>query len=343
MDTDEFSPVEVPPRSIPPLPAPPPGQYYHGVYPGGITGWEDDISAATLDAYLDVAGRAVAWVYFSHNWFNGSAFPKQTASLIRQRGSIPFIRLMLRSRIQPANGPDPRYSLQAILSGHFDRELDEWGRAAANFGNPLLVEWGTEMNGEWFHWNARWNCGGNCGTRRFRRAYRYIVSRIRMAGAENITWVFHVNATDVPDRPWNLFERYYPGNDVVDWLGISAYGPLTPLKPVGPPFAQQIESTVDRLLHLAPDKPIFLLEFGSAAGHPVVDQARWANDALSGIADGRWPRLRGFSWWNEHWRNDGKRQHDTDMRVQNNPRLAEVFRRQLERLGPRLDHPGPPE
>jgi hypothetical protein len=34
----------------------------------------------------------------------------------------------------------------------------------------------------------------------------------------------------------------------------------------------------------------------------------------------------GFSWWNEQWENDNKPAHDTDMRVQDNPRLADAFR-----------------
>jgi hypothetical protein len=49
----------------------------------------------------------------------------------------------------------------------------------------------------------------------------------------------------------------------------------------------------------------------------------------------------GFSWWNEQWENDNKPAHDTDMRVQDNPRLADAFRtlvgantKVLGRLGP---------
>ena len=33
----------------------------------------------------------------------------------------------------------------------------------------------------------------------------------------------------------------------------------------------------------------------------------------------------GFSWWNERWENDNKPAHDTNMRVQDNPALADVF------------------
>ena len=40
----------------------------------------------------------------------------------------------------------------------------------------------------------------------------------------------------------------------------------------------------------------------------------------------RWPRLLGFSWWNEWWQNDNNPAHDTTMRLEDNPALSNVFR-----------------
>ena len=142
-------------------PVSPPGDglYYHGVYPGGLTGEEDDITPADVDAYESLAGQPVAWVYFSHNWYHGRAFPLTTATWIRARGAVPFIRLMPRST--PDRGvADPAFRLQAILQGDFDADLRGWASAAAAFGTRLLVEFGTECNGEWFPWNGRWHGGG---------------------------------------------------------------------------------------------------------------------------------------------------------------------------------------
>jgi hypothetical protein len=46
---------------------------------------------------------------------------------------------------------------------------------------------------------------------------------------------------------------------------------------------------------------------------------------LADVLGGRWPRLAGFSWWNERWENDDNRQHDSDMRLQDIPELAKAF------------------
>ena len=45
------------------------GHWYHGVYPGGITGEEDDLTLGDLHAYETAAGKTAAWVYFSNNWY----------------------------------------------------------------------------------------------------------------------------------------------------------------------------------------------------------------------------------------------------------------------------------
>ena len=304
------------------------GQLYHGVYPGGRTGWEDDITPADLTAYEDAAGAEAAWVYFSNNWFRSRAFPAQKAAWITARGAVPFIRLMLRTANPPRLGHP--YTLDRIIRGDFDAALTRWGQAAADFGDPLVVEYGTEVNGEWFGWNGRWN-GRSEGPARFRRAYRHIVRTMDDQGADNITWVFHVNGQGWPRTTWNRFENYYPGDAWVDWVGLSSYGALTPADRPGDweDFRVALDRVVPRLAAMAPGKPVFVFEFGFTDHNPCGNAADFADAALDDLIAGRWPEVRGFSWWNETWENDDDPTHDTDMRVQTVPDLAEVFQDHL--------------
>ncbi len=88
-----------------------------------------------------------------------------------------------------------------------------------------------------------------------------------------------------------------------------------------------MDAVYPRLTALAPTKPIALLEFGVTSGNPLGDQAVWADDALRDLTNFCWPRVIGFSWWNETWLNgDGSR---TDMRVQDNAALAAAFQRRV--------------
>jgi hypothetical protein len=304
------------------------GEYYHGVYPGGTTGEEDDITSAGVDEYELAVDKQAAWIYFSNNWFRDRTFPLVTATWIRDRGSIPFIRLMLRSDTEE-NREEPAFTLKRIIQGNFDDDLTAWGDAAKTFGTPLLVEWGTEMNGYWFSWNGTWNCGEDEGPKRFRSAFRHIVRTISSRGADNITWVFHINSMDDPDETWNRFENYYPGDDAVDWVGISSYGALTPLDEEWPIFEDGVDASYQRLAALTPGKPMFILEFGVTMNNTLGDPVAWADTALAQIISGRWPLVRGFSWWNETWQNDDNPAHDTDMRVQYIPGMAPAFKSRL--------------
>lgn len=306
---------------------PPEGSYYHGVFPGGSDGWEADITPKQVDEYERAVGRPVAWVYFSHNWFDGPEFPADTAGWIRDRGSVPFIRLMMRSKVDEVDGPDPQFPLRAIADGKFDGQLKSWGAAAAAFGTPLLVEFGTEVNIEGFPWNGTWN-GKEDGPRLFREAYRRIVERVEAGGADNITWVFHVNETTIPDKQWNKFENYYPGSDIVDWVAVSVYGVVAPTDPDSwlTDFVEAMDDVVPRFAKIAPGKPVIVSELGAAGGHPTISSPEWTAAALKALLSDRWPAVRGFSWWNEHWTNDDNPAHDSELRVTKVPGLADVFR-----------------
>jgi endo-alpha-1,4-polygalactosaminidase (GH114 family) len=318
------------------IPVPSTGKLYHAAFPGGVTDWgeEDDITLADLQWYEGHVGKTTVWVYFSHNWFRGPSFPLTTTTWIRDASSLPFIRLMMRSSAAQ-NQAEPTFTLERIINGDFDPDLRAWARAARDLRSPLIVEYGTEVNGEWFSWNGIWNGAGTLdgygdptefdGPERFRDAYRHIIQLARDEGASNITWVFHVDSDDVPDEEWNRLEHYYPGDEWIDWLGVSVYGAGTPLDTDCASLRDGMDAVYPRLAALSANKPLVLLEFGVTANNPLCDQATWAEAALTDMIGLRWPRLIGFSWWNEKWENDDDPSHDTNMRVQDNPALAGVF------------------
>lgn len=308
---------------------PPSGRLYHGVYPGpeDLSGEENLITLKSLELYEKAVGKKVAWVYFSHEWSQGENFPLETVHWIRNHGTIPFIRLMLRYKPQQ-NIKERVYTLDKIIQGDFDEALRAWAIAARNYQDPLIVEYGTEVNGEWFPWNAKWY-GKKKGAVKFKQAYRHIIDVMRDENANNITWVFHVNNLDLPDMEWNRLEKYYPGNDYIDWIGVSIYGAQTPMSDEWPSFQEAMDAIYPRLVDLDPDKPIVVTEFGMTSGHPYGNQAQWAKESLKNLCQNRWPAVIGFSWWNEAWENDDDLTHNTNMRVQENAELTQIFQKYI--------------
>jgi endo-1,4-beta-xylanase len=154
---------------------------------------------------------------------------------------------------------------------------------------------------------------------------------MRNRGANNIRWAFHINFPEYPDESWNAFENYYPGNDVIDIIGVSIFSAQLPTDEFFPSFESLMDPAYSRLIQMAPKKPVFVFEFAATAGNPLGNSVTWADEALAGILSGRWPAVRGFAWWNDHWENDSNPSHNTEMRVEAVPGLARVFKSRLSR------------
>lgn len=318
---------------------PPPGKLYQGFFFSAVSPQSDDanehnVTPADVARFEQAVGKKTSWVYFSDNWFESRAFPEQTCAWIRSLGKIPYVRFMLRSDLDQ-NHAEELFSLANICAGRFDDDLRSWGRAARAFGGPILIEWGTEPNGEWFAWNGKWN-GHAAGPAHYVAAYRHIVEVMRAAGGANLQWVWHVNWDDVPVAHWNRPECYFPGGAYCDWIAISAYGPLTPSAVEVESLREEIDHVYPRLTRLAPGKPIIVAEFGCDIHHRKVKAAQWARAALQDLLSGRWPAIIGFSWWNETWENDENPAHNSDLNVLHDPALIATFREELEKYHDRI-------
>ncbi len=240
---------------------------YHSAYPD-FGGTEDVVTAQRISEFETLANKNIVWAYFSNNWYDSIKFPMQAVNIINTAGKVPFIRIMPRTNFDEG-GPDPNYSMQKIINGDFDTELTQWAIDAFNTGIPLLAEFGTEINGNWFPWNGQYNGGGETteygdltfpdGPERFRDAYRHIIDICNANGATNITWFFHVDAYSEPESSWNVIENYYPGDSYIDWLGVSVYGPQESNESYQE-FSEILNDIYPALAGLS-NKPIAILEF----------------------------------------------------------------------------------
>lgn len=130
-------------------------------------------------------------------------------------------------------------------------------------------------------------------------------------------------------------EKYYPGDNYIDWLAISLYSMQAPYEDEKTPFSA-INQTMQRLQQMAPTKPVIIAEFGTDVHNPREPAAAWAKAALKDILGNRWPQLTGFGWWNETWPNGNDPANATDTRIQSDPALTAVFRNALkhQRIAP---------
>ncbi len=250
---------------------PPTSGMYFSAYPD-FGDSEDTVTAARIEAFEQLAGRSLAWVYFSNNWVDGIKFPAEAVNVIHDYGRLPYIRMMARSSYE--QGPDGVYKLERIIDGDFDGELIQWAQDAKAVGFPLMVEFGVEANGDWFPWSGVFNGGDTLagygdpkkadGPERFQDAYRHIIDLAESEGVVNVTWVFHVNSENFPAEAWNNMAAYYPGDEYIDWIGVSAYGALTPkeARQDRRAFTDIMDACYPEFAAISASKPLAVLEFG---------------------------------------------------------------------------------
>lgn len=315
---------------------PPATGLYHAAYPD-FGPEETDVTKRRLNRFADkLNGRKITWAYFSDNWFRGIKFPKHKAELLLAEGVIPFVRVMPRSNWKYGCA-DKKYQLEKILSGKFDDKLHTYAQTVGTVRGPVIMEFGTEVNGDWFPWSGVCNGGETRtaygspeladGPERFRDAYRHIIDIFRAEDVHNVTWVFHVNAYGAPHgKRWNRYSAYYPGDAYIDWVGVSAYGAQTPeeMKSWNPRFRQVMDDVYSDLVSISSSKPIAVLEFGviEHAGKPA-----WLRDAMTDLSGGRYPRIKAMSYWHSNWENDdGSRSR---MRLDSSRESLTVYREAL--------------
>ena len=294
---------------------PPESGVYLGAFPDmGST--EDSVTFGRLKAFKNLTGQVPAWVYFSNNWFGGIKFPKKEVETIKNFGSIPFIRLMPRSSFSE-NLLDPDYSLKKIDDGKFDKEIIAWALDAKDYGEPMMIEFGTEMNGNWFSWSG---INNGSSSELFKKAYIHIIEIFRNQNINNITWVFHVNYDSEPNEAWNSMSTYYPGDEYIDWIGMSIYGAQTP-KDEWINLPDIFDEAYNRLSAVSTNKPLAIFEFGVVENKLKPD---WIKTFFDIIRDKKYSRIKGISYWHSRWENeDGS---VTNMRLDSSPESLQAYK-----------------
>jgi mannan endo-1,4-beta-mannosidase len=175
---------------------------------------------------------------------------------------------------QPVPGADP-YALASVQGRLLDSQFkdlltpgtalyDRWCRQVDAIAVhlktlqdarvPVLWRPYHEMNGGWFWWGGR----GADTAALYRQIFDRLVNHHKL---NNLVWVWSV---DRVTRPGMEHDKYFPGLDYLDVLGLDVYGN---------DFAQ---SYYDSLERLAQGKPLALAEVGNAPSLEILSrQPKW--------------------------------------------------------------------
>jgi hypothetical protein len=125
-----------------------------GAYTGAYVDFgdfEDTVTLEALEGFEKMVEKKQAIIGFSNFW-GRQKFPTEALGIIQKYGATSLIYWNPWDGSEKSN-PN-RFALQSILDGTWDTYLTEWGNAAREFGHPVMVSWGLEMNGNWFPWSG---------------------------------------------------------------------------------------------------------------------------------------------------------------------------------------------
>src|ERR1700761_3950853 len=180
-----------------------------------------------------MAGKQPNLVGYYGGW--GEAFKTSFAQTVRDHGAATLLQW------------DPTgASVATIASGGYDSYLRSFAASVRDFGGPVVIGFGHEMNAYWYSWGY-----GHTKAATFVAAWRHIVTVFRGQGADNVTWLWTLQADEPgtgPGRSW------WPGGGYGPWGGIDGYYYRR-----SDTFASVFGPTIAQVRHI-PDKPVLLSE-----------------------------------------------------------------------------------
>ncbi|MCL4425333.1 MAG: stalk domain-containing protein [Firmicutes bacterium] len=181
----------------------------------------------------------------------------------------------------------PLLGLDTVRDNYY---LKEFVRSIAATGVPVFIRFAGEMNGDWVRW------GGNPAL--YKEKFRLVAKAIH-AGASNAVMVWAPN-----DFPEKNMDDYYPGDDAVDWIGVSSYSTYeTHSDPEGKEDrTSQLDRFADAYQRYSPKKPFMLAETGISHHNYRLDKEikDWALAQMRryyAALPRLYPRVKAIFWY----------------------------------------------
>jgi len=170
---------------------------YLGVFESG-----SPPSYTPIDEFTQAAGKAPNIVGFYSGW--AEPFSDSMAESLHRHGIIPFVQI------------DPTLaSMSAVASGAYDEYLRSYAESVQDYGHPVVIGFGHEMNATWYSWGYTHTPAST-----FVKAWRHIVTLFHEQGAYNVTWLWTIQADQPGTGP---IQSWWPGASYVNWVGIDGY------------------------------------------------------------------------------------------------------------------------
>lgn len=200
---------------------------------------------------------------------------------------------------QTMNTKNGEIDIYEILDGKYDEYLNKYAKSIKSLKTPILFRFDNEMNGDWCGYCA-WYYGKDAEL--YREAWKYVYKIFEANEVDNALWVWNPNHKSFPDFSWNNALMYYPGDEYVDIVGLTAYN-------TGNYYSGEVWSSFDELYEKIYneyarvfEKPLMITEFSSSIFGG--DKVSWVKDMFKSLE--KYSKIKVAIWWSHiDYDNDG--------------------------------------
>ncbi len=149
--------------------------------------------------------------------------------------------------------------LDKILNGSLDAYIDAFANKIKSYSGTVIMRILHEFEGDWYPWSLTQN---NSDPSKYIAAWHHIVDRFRNLGANNVQWMWCVNAEPKPYVSYNWVISCYPGDTYVDIVANDVYNHPDLGTPAWKSFRYTMAETYYYLTNYIPNKPFYICEIG---------------------------------------------------------------------------------
>lgn len=204
-----------------------------------------------------------------------------------------------------------------VLSGKYDKNIKRWAVKTKELKEDVLFRVANEMNGDWSKWSHLYIYND---PDIYKMAYRHVASIFKKEHANNAKFVWNPNNTSSPYYQWNKQEMYYPGDEFVDWIGLTAYNWGKTKWQEFKYFDELYDNLYHEYEYNHPNKPFIIAEFSS--DEQGGDKARFINEAFTNIAT-KYPKIKIAMWFNQD-------HGDNYLKIESSSRSFEAFKKGMD-------------
>jgi len=129
----------------------------------------------------------------------------------------------------------------------------------------------------------------------YKEFYQYVYSFFERANAKNVIWIWNPNCASFPNFNWNNELMYYPGDQYVDVVGMTAYNTGTYYASTGEKW-HEFDELYENLYNTYSSRygqPLMITEFASA--NMGGDKNQWVVNMFNTISN--YNRIKVAVWW----------------------------------------------